>query len=69
VQGSRGSWHTIPRWGVVCVGKKQIILVPASLGHTAYKGGTRANARTASSSIQMLGAWAFGFICVRVGTI
>jgi len=69
VQGSQGNWHTIPRWGMVCAGERQTTLAPTGSGHTAYKGGTRANAQTTSLSMQMLGAWAFGLVCVKVGTI
>jgi len=69
VQGSPGSWHTIPRWGVVCAGERQITLVPASSRRIAYKGSARANAQTTSLSMQMLGVWAFGLVYVKVGTI
>jgi hypothetical protein len=54
---------------MVCAGERQTTLAPTGSGHTAYKGGTRANAQTTSLSMQMLGAWAFGLVCVKVGTI
>jgi len=54
---------------VVCVGERQIILAPASSGHTAYKGSAHANAQIAGSNMQMLGAWAFGLVYLRVSTI
>jgi hypothetical protein len=53
----------------VCVGERQTTLVPAGLGHIVYKGDARADAQIADSSMQMLGAWAFGLVYVRVGTI
>jgi hypothetical protein len=54
---------------MVCVGERQIILVLVGLGHTACKGGAHANVQKIDSNIQMLGVWAFGLVCVRVGTI
>jgi len=69
VQGFQGSWHTIPGWGVVCAGERQTTLASSSLGHIAYKGDARANAQIADSNMQMLRAWAFGLVCVTVGTI
>jgi hypothetical protein len=63
------NWHTIPGWGVVCAGERQTILALAGSGHTACKGGVCANAQIANSSMQMLGAWAFGLVYVRVGNI
>jgi hypothetical protein len=54
---------------VVCAGERQTILALDGSKHIAYKGGTRAKAQIASSNMQMLGAWAFGLVCVRVGTI
>jgi len=44
-------------------------LPPASSGHTAYKGGAHANAQIVGLNMQMLGAWVFGLVYVRVGTI
>jgi hypothetical protein len=49
--------------------QKKTTLVPNGSRHIAYKGGVRANVQIANSNMQMLGAWAFGLVCVKVGTI
>jgi hypothetical protein len=54
---------------VVCGGERQTTLALVGSRHIAYKGNARANAQTTGSSMQMLGAWAFGLVYVRVGTI
>jgi hypothetical protein len=54
---------------MVCAGERQTTLAPTGSGHTAYKDGAHANAQTIGSSMQMLGAWAFGLVFVKVGTI
>ncbi len=54
---------------MVCAGERQTTLVLAGSRHIAYKGGACANAQTTGLSMEMLRAWAFGLVCVRVGTI
>jgi hypothetical protein len=54
---------------VVCVGERQTTLAPTSSGHTTYKGNACTNAQTAGLNMQMLRAWVFGLVYVRVGTI
>jgi hypothetical protein len=54
---------------MVCASERQNTLALVGSGHTAHKGGARANAQTTNSNMQMLGAWACGLVCVRVGTI
>jgi hypothetical protein len=54
---------------MVCAGERQTTLASYGSGHIVYKGGARANVQIADSNMQMLRAWAFGLVCVMVGTI
>ncbi len=54
---------------MVCVNERQTTLALAGSRHTAYKGGACANAQSTGLSMEMLRAWAFGLVRVRVGMI
>jgi len=54
---------------MVCAGERQTTLAPTGSRHTTYKGDICANVQTTGLNMQMLRAWAFGLVCVKVGTI
>ncbi len=55
LQRPQGSWHTTPRWGVVCAGDEgQITLAPVGAGHAVYTGDPHTGTHTADPGMQTL---------------